>query len=86
MSLYLQLSESKFTFNIQVDDGKGSNTGKLASDEIDGDGEVSDHQDDDASDISQVPSTSSSNSKQGKVCNIVSKLYDNFIQCCPFSQ
>ena len=79
MSLYLQLSESKFSFNIKVDDSTP------ASGEIDGYGEVSD-QDDDASDTSQVPSTSSSNSKQGKVCNIVSKLYDNFIQCCPFRQ
>ena len=68
MFLYLQLPESMFIFNIQVDNGKGSNTGKRASNEIDDDGEVSDIQDDDASDISQIPSTSSSNSKQGKVC------------------
>ncbi len=63
MPLYIH-NFLKISFEIQVDDGKGSSTEKPASGEIDDNGEESD---DHASEMSKIPSTSSSNSKQGQV-------------------
>ena len=90
MSLYSFVKNTSSTLKIQVDNNQrsqGSDAGMLASVKKNVNSEASDQQVSfDASDMSKVPCTSSSNSKQRQVCNIMTWLatYKIYPECFPF--
>ena len=91
LSIYSFVKNISSTLKIQVSDNQrsqGNDTGMLASVEKNVNSEASDRQVSfDASEMSKVPCSSSSNRKERQVCNIMTWLatYKIYPECFPFS-